>query len=145
MSPHDERTNASIQETRGEIREILVGRVAIPIDGGPPSFDAIPSRRSSRMFTPQPRNLVDVHPMPMHNIEVVPESMNRNRFPMGIRVLIPNHLLHIRSGKASALWVGPFSVELCIGDMFFLVTSTRRQILLPINQRELRDYIPNLT
>ena len=38
MSPHDERTNASVQETRREIRDILLGRVAIPIDGGPPRW-----------------------------------------------------------------------------------------------------------
>ena len=145
MSPHDERTNASIQETRREIREILVGRVAIHIDGGLPIFDAVPSRRSSRIFTPQPRNLVDVHPMPMRNIEVVPESVNRNRFPTGSQVLIPNHLLYIRSRQADDLWVGPFFVERCIGDMCFLVTGTGRQILLPINQRDLRGYSPDLT
>ena len=95
ISPHDERTNASIQETRRRVREILVGRVVISIDGGPPRFDVVPSRMSSSIFTPQLQNLVDVHPMPMHTIEVVPESVNRNRFPTGSQVLIPNHLLHI--------------------------------------------------
>ena len=54
VSPHDERTNASIQETRRRVREILVGRVVISIDGGPPRFDVVPSRRSSRIFIPQP-------------------------------------------------------------------------------------------
>ena len=80
--------------------------------------------------------------MPIRNIEVVPESVNRNRFPMGSQVLIPNHLLCIRSGKANDIWVGPFTVERCMGDMCFLVTGNGRQILLPINQM---DYILDLT
>ena len=46
MSPHEEGPNAPVQQTRREIREILVGSVAIPVDGGPPRFDAVPSRRS---------------------------------------------------------------------------------------------------
>ena len=68
MSPYDERPSTSTQEIRREIREILVGSIAIPIDGGPPRFDAIPSRRSSGIVTPQPGNIVDVHPMPIRNI-----------------------------------------------------------------------------
>ena len=54
MSPHEEGPSVGVQKTRREVREILVGRVAIPIDGGPPRFDAVPSRRSSRIITPQP-------------------------------------------------------------------------------------------
>ena len=83
--------------------------------------------------------------MPMRNIEVVPESVNRNRFPTGSQVLIPNHLLYILSGHANDIWVGPFTVERCIGDMCFLDTGSGRQILLPISQRDLRGYIPDLT
>ena len=145
MSPREERPNAPVQQTRREIREILVGSVAIPIYGGPPRFDAIPPRRSSRIITPQPRSLVDIHPMPICNIEVVPESVNRNRFPTESQVLIQNHLLHFQSGQANDIWFGPFSVERCVGDICFLVTSTGRQILLPVNQRDLRGYIPNPT
>ena len=96
MSPHEERSSTSTKEIKREIKEILVGSIVIPIDGGPPRFDAVPSRRSSRIVTLQPRNLVDVHPMPIHNIEVVPELVNRNRFPTGSQVLISNHLLHFR-------------------------------------------------
>ena len=144
-SPHEERPNVSVWETRREIREILVGRVAIPIDGGPPRFDAVPPKRSSRIITPQPQNLVEVHPMPIRNIDVVLESVNRSRFPTGSQVLIPNHLLHIRSGQANDIWVAPFTVERCIADMCFLATGTGRQVLIPINQRDLRGYIPNLT
>ena len=69
---HEEGPNVSVQETRREVREILVGMAVIPIDGGPPRFDKVPSRRSSRIITPQPRNLAEVHPMPIRNIEVVP-------------------------------------------------------------------------
>ena len=87
VNPHDDKPITSTQGTRKEIREILVGSIAIPIDGGPPRFDAVPSRRSSRIITPQPRNLVDVHPMPIRNIEVDPESVNRNKFSMGIQFL----------------------------------------------------------
>ena len=130
---------------RRDIRKILVGWVSIPINGGPPRFDAIPSRRSSKIVTPQSQNLIDVHPMPIHNIEVVPELVNRNRFPTRSQVLIPNHLLYIRSEQTNDIWVGLFTIERCIGDMCFLATGNGRQILLPINQRELRDYIPDLT
>ena len=108
MSPHEEGPNAPVQQTRREIREILVGSVAIPIDGGPPRFDAVPPKRSSRIITPQPRSLFDIHPMPIRNIEVVPKSVNKNRFPTGSQVLIHNHLLHFRSGQANDIWVGPF-------------------------------------
>ena len=83
MFAHEEGPNAPVKQIRREIREILVGTVAIPIDGDPPRFDAVPSRRSSRIVTPQPQNLVDVHPMPIRNIEVFPESVNRNKFPIG--------------------------------------------------------------
>ena len=83
--------------------------------------------------------------MPIQNIEVVPESVNRNKFPVGSQVLVQNHLLDFRSRKANDLWVGPFSVERCVGDICFLVSSTGRQILLPVNQRDLRGYIPDLT
>ena len=62
MSPHEEGPNVNVQETRREVSEILVGRVVIPIDGGPPIFDTVHSRTSSRIVTPQPRNLVKVHP-----------------------------------------------------------------------------------
>ena len=51
VSPH---SDASPQRVGEETREILVGSIAIPIDGGPPRFDAVPSRRSSRIVTPQP-------------------------------------------------------------------------------------------
>ena len=54
MSPHKEGLSVSVQETRREVRQILVGRVIIPIDGGPPRFEAVPSRRSSRFITLQP-------------------------------------------------------------------------------------------
>ena len=87
-SPHEERPNVSVQETRREIREILVGRVVIPIDGDPPKFDAVPSKRSSRIITPQPRNLAEVHPMPIHSIEVVPASVDRSRFTTESQVQI---------------------------------------------------------
>ena len=83
--------------------------------------------------------------MPIRNIEVVPESINRKRFPTESQVLIQNHLLHFRSGQANDIWVGPFTVECCMGDMCFLATGTGRQVLLPINQRDLRGYIPDLT
>ena len=109
MSPHEERPNVSVQETRREIREILVGSVAIPIDGGPPRFDAVPSRRSSRIITPQPRHLVEVHPMPICNIEVVPKSVNRNRFPTESQVLVPNHLLISDQGKLMTFGLDIFS------------------------------------
>ena len=109
---------------REEIRESLAGSIAIPIDGGPLRFDVVPPRRISKIITPQLQNIVDVHPMPIRNIEVVPESVNRNRFPTGSQVLIQNHLLHFRSGQANDLWVGPFSIERCMGDIYFLVTST---------------------
>ena len=145
VSPHEDNPSTSAQRIRKEIREILVGSIAIPIDDGPPRFDVVPSRRISRIITPQPRNIVDVHPMPIRNIEVVPKSVNRNRFSVGSQVIIQNHLLHFQSGQANDLWVGPFSVERCVGDICFLVTSTGCQIFLPVNQRDLRRYIPNLT
>ena len=93
MSPHKEDPSTSVQETRKEIRKILVGSIAIPIDGGPPRFEAVPSRRSSKIVTPQPQNLVDVHPMHIRNIEVFPELVNRNKFPIGSQVLIMNHCI----------------------------------------------------
>ena len=83
--------------------------------------------------------------MPICNIEVVHESVNRKRFPTGSQVLILNHLPDFRLGQVNDIWVGPFTVERCIGDMCFLDTGSGRQILLPISQRDLRGYIPDLT
>ena len=48
VSPHDDKPSTSTQEIRKEFREILVGIIAIP------RFDVAPSRRSSRIITPQP-------------------------------------------------------------------------------------------
>ena len=90
VSPHDDKPSTSTQGIRKEIREILVGSIAILIEGGPTRFDVVPSRRSSKIITPQPRNIVDVHPMSIRNIEGVPESVNRNRFPTKSQVLIQN-------------------------------------------------------
>ena len=54
VSPHNDKRIVSTQGVRKEIREILVGSIAIPIDGGPPKFDVVPSKRSSRIITPKP-------------------------------------------------------------------------------------------
>ena len=54
VSPYNDKPSTSAQGVRKEIREILVGSIAIPIDDGPPRFDVVPSRRSSRIITPQP-------------------------------------------------------------------------------------------
>jgi hypothetical protein len=145
VSPHREEPNEEIQETRREVREILVGTIAVSLDGGPPRTDAVSSRRNSRLVTPQPQNPAEIHPMPIRNIGVIPESVNRNRFLTGSQVIIPNHLLHIRSGQANDLWVGPFTVERCIDGMCFLTTGSGRRILYPVHQRDLRDHIPDPT
>ena len=50
VSPHDDNPSTSTQGIRKEIREILVGSIAIPIDGGPPRFDVVPpSHKTSLM------------------------------------------------------------------------------------------------
>ena len=54
VSLHNDKPNASTQGVRKEIREILGCSIAISIDDGPPKFDVVPSRRSSRIITPQP-------------------------------------------------------------------------------------------
>lgn len=41
-------------ERRRVIQEVLIGRVAITLEGGPPRFDAVPPDRNSRIVTPQP-------------------------------------------------------------------------------------------
>ena len=51
-SPHSNKPTASPQGVREEIREILVGSIAISIDGSPPRFDVVPPRRSSEIVTP---------------------------------------------------------------------------------------------
>ena len=42
ISTHPEEVKSKSNESRRVVREILVGRIAIPINGGPPHFNAIP-------------------------------------------------------------------------------------------------------
>ena len=46
VSPHEDKPSTSTQGIRKEIRDILVGSIAIPVDGGPPRFDVVPSRKN---------------------------------------------------------------------------------------------------
>ena len=41
---HPEKVESQPSHPRREIREILVGRIALPIDGGPPRINVIPER-----------------------------------------------------------------------------------------------------
>ena len=81
--------------------------------------------------------------MSIREIEAIPESINRRRFEVGDRVVVPNDLFCIRSRGSGEFWVGPLTVEHRIDDMCFLTTGTGRHVMLPINQRELRGYTPS--
>ena len=87
------------------IQEVLVGSVAIHLDGGPPRFDAIPPDRNSRIVTPQPQCNSDIQPISIREIEAIPESVNSRRFEVGDRVVVPNDLFCIRSKGSGEFWV----------------------------------------
>ena len=82
-------------------------------------------------------------PISIREIEAIPESVKRQRFEVGDRVVVPNDLFCIRSRGSGEFWVGLPTVKRCIDDMCFLTTGTGGHVMLPINQRELRGYTPS--
>ena len=71
--------------------------------------------------------------MSIREIEAIPESVNRRRFEVGNRVVVPNDLFCIQSRGSCEFWVGALTVERRIDDMCFLTTGIGQHVMLPIN------------
>ena len=75
ISTHPKDVERDTNNPIREVREILVGIIYIPIDRGPPCFNAI-SERSRTMPFPHTRGNIDASIIPTHDIQVVPSYIN---------------------------------------------------------------------
>ena len=110
MSTHPEEVEREPDIPRREVREILIGRIGIPIDGGPPRFNAIPERSRTMSF-PRTRGDTDASIIPTQDIPVVSSSINQCRYSYGDKVIVKNHAFNHISIQSGNLWMGPLTVE----------------------------------
>ena len=75
VSTHPEEVESQPSHPRWEIRDIFMGRIALPVDGGPPRFNAIPDRSRTIPF-PHARGNSDASTIPTRDIPVVSSSIN---------------------------------------------------------------------
>ena len=121
-----------------------MGRIALPIEGGPPRFNAIPKRSRSMPFT-RGRGNSDASIIPTRDISVVSSSINRRRYSYGDKVIVENHAFNYVSRQSGDLWMGPLTVERFECNMYFLSTEDGRNFKILVNQVYLRDYVPGMT
>ena len=89
VSTHPEAVESQPNHSRSEIRDILVGRIALPIDGGPPHVNVIP-QRSRTMPLPRARGNLDASIIPAHDIPDISSYINRRRYSYGDKVIVEN-------------------------------------------------------
>ena len=82
VSTHLEEVESQLGHSRREIREILVGRIALPIDGGPPCVNAIPGRSKEIPF-PHTRGTFDASILPTRDIPAMSSYINWRRYSYG--------------------------------------------------------------
>ena len=104
---------------------MLVGRIALPIDEGPPRVNAIPER-SRTMPLPRTRGNFDASIVPTCDIPVISSSINWCRYSYGDKVIVENHAFNYISRQSGDLWMGPLTVERFEGNMYFLFTEDGR-------------------
>ena len=144
MSTHPEEVENRPNHLRREIREILVGRIGLPIDRGPPRFNAIPEISRTMPF-PHARGNIDASIIPTHDIPIVSSSINWRRYSYGDKVIVENHAFNHISRQSGSLWMGPLTVERFEGNMYFLSTEDGRNFKIHVNQVYLRVYVPGMT
>ena len=110
ISTHPKEVNNESYGSRGEVKEILIGRISLPIDGGPPRFSAIPERSRTMPF-PRTRGNTDASIIPTRDIQVVPSSINRRRYTYGDKVIVENCAFNHISRRLKNLWMGPITVD----------------------------------
>ena len=84
VSTHLEEVRSHPSHPRREIREILVGRIVLPIERGPPRFNAIP-KRSRTMLFPCAKGNLDASSTPTRDILVISSSIIGIGIPKVIR------------------------------------------------------------
>ena len=89
VSTYPEEVESQSIHLRREIREILVGRISLPIDRGPPCFDAIPGRSRAMLFL-RTRGNSNASVIPTQDNPVVSSSINRRRYSYGDKVIVEN-------------------------------------------------------
>ena len=99
VSTHPEEVESQPSHPRREIREMLVGRIALPIDEGPPRVNAIPER-SRTMPLPRTRGNFDASIIPTHDIPVISSSINRRRYSYGDKVIVENRAFNYISRQS---------------------------------------------
>ena len=137
-SKHPYEVERNYNDSRREVREIMVGRIVIPIDRGPPHFNAI-LERSMTMSFPRATCNTDASIIPTRDIQVVTSSINQHRYSYGDKVIVENHEFDHISKQSGNLWMGPLTVERFEGNMYFLSTEDGHNFKIPVNQVYLRD------
>ena len=110
VSTHPEEVESKPNHLKREVREILVGRITLPIDGGPPCFNAIPERSRTMPF-PRNRGNNDASIIPTCDIQVVPSSINQRRYTYDDKVIVENCSFNHISRRSGNLWMGPLTIE----------------------------------
>ena len=144
VSTHPEEGESQPDHSIREIREILVGRIALPIDGGPPRVNAIPER-SRTMPLPRTRGNFDASIIPTHDIPIISSYINRRRYSYGDKVIVENRAFNYISRQSGDLWMGPLTIERFEGNMYFLSTEDGHNLYTPIHPVHLRDDVPGMT
>ena len=133
VSTHPEEVESQPSHPRREIREILVERIALPIDRGPPLVNSIPER-SRTMPLPRTRGNFDASIIPTRDIPVISSSVNRRRYSYGDKVIVENHAFNYISRQSGDLWMGPLTVERSKRNMYFLSTKDGLTLQTPVHQ-----------
>ena len=87
-----------------------MGRIALPIDGGPPRFNDIPERSRTVPF-PRARGNSDASIIPTRDIPVISSSVDRHRYSFGDKVIVEIRAFNNILRQTGNLWMGPLTVE----------------------------------
>ena len=92
ISTHPKEVEREPNNPSREVREILVGRVVILVDRGPPHFNAMLERcRCRTMPFLRTRGNTDASIIPTRDIPVMSSSIRQHTCSYGDKVIVENH------------------------------------------------------